>query len=491
MNIDDLRRLSKMNEGPALEYKLSHEKLSKDIWETISAFSNSEGGTILLGFRSVKAKHVPEGVVKAEKILDDFSSTVSEKFNFCPLVRTEIINMDGKDFIVIEVAESPVHQKPIYVKDAGPLKGGYKRIGAADIRLSDHDVHTFYLQRSGSLDSQVCDGVTVEDLDPVAFTGFRELRKLEAPNAPELKLTDEELLKSYRLMDDSGKINVAGILLFGKERVIGKHFPAFRLDIIRIRGTEWGKDRDPFLSRDLKGNLMYLRTAAIDFIEKFFLVPFKSDYRGDRIGDNAYFKMLREALTNLLMHQNFYKPNPSQVIIYNDRIEYYNPGYSLKNPDFFRSPGSVLRNPLIAAVFYDIDWAETKGTGLRASIALLKEEGFQIPEFFNDKLNDRFILKLAQPFLAPHITPQDTDHFAPQMIEHIENMDRTATILKYCEEPRTLTEIMDFLNLKSRGYFFDTIFKPLLDGDILKRTMPDKPTSKYQKYIAFKSKPEK
>jgi ATP-dependent DNA helicase RecG len=201
--------------------------------------------------------------------------------------------------------------------------------------------------------------------------------------------------------------------------------------------------------------------------------------------------MLREALTNLLMHQNFYKPNPSQVIIYNDRIEYYNPGYSLKNPDFFRSPGSVLRNPLIAAVFYDIDWAETKGTGLTASIALLKEEGFQIPEFFNDKLNDRFILKLAQPFLAPHITPQDTDHFAPQMIEHIENMDRTATILKYCEEPRTLTEIMDFLNLKSRGYFFDTIFKPLLDGDILKRTMPDKPTSKYQKYIAFKSKPEK
>jgi hypothetical protein len=58
---------------------------------------------------------------------------------------------------------------------------------------------------------------------------------------------------------------------------------------------------------------MYLRSKALDFIEQFFLVPFKADYKGDRIGDNAYFKMLREALTNLLMHQNFYIPSPSQV----------------------------------------------------------------------------------------------------------------------------------------------------------------------------------
>jgi ATP-dependent DNA helicase RecG len=66
-------------------------------------------------------------------------------------------------------------------------------------------------------------------------------------------------------------------------------------------------------------------------------------------------------------------------------------------------------------------------------------------------------------------------------------MDRTATIIKFCEVPRTLKEIMDFLKLKDRKYFFESILKPMLESYILKKTIPDKPTSKYQKYIAAKS----
>jgi len=66
-------------------------------------------------------------------------------------------------------------------------------------------------------------------------------------------------------------------------------------------------------------------------------------------------------------------------------------------------------------------------------------------------------------------------------------MDRTATIIKFCEVPRTLKEIMDFLKLKNRKHFFESILKPIIESSILKKTIPDKPTSKYQKYIAAKS----
>ncbi len=477
-------------EGEHLEFKLSSSGLSKDIWETVSAFSNEGGGMILVGYEKMGDKYIPAGVKNPAKILDDFTSTVSQKFNFCPVVSANIVEHENKPVIVIEVKEAPRYQKPIYIKDAGPIKGGFKRVGATDIRLTDEDIHRYYLERLGAPDAQPITGSTLDDIDPATLAAFRNLRRIINANAPELRFDDKGLLKAYNLLSkDSDTITAAGLLLFGKEGIVKRHFPAVRLDIIRIKGIEWGKDRDPFLSKDLIGNLITLRSLAADFLDRFFLVPFHTDKRGERIEENAHRKALREALTNLLMHQNYFHHSPSQIRVYNDRVEFYNPGYSLKDPTLFRQPGSKLRNPSIASVFYDIGWAEAKGTGLKTTIELLKSEGYPIPEYLNDIKRDTFTLVLPHPMAG--IPQQVAPQVAPQVTPQVDVMDRIAATIKFCETPRSLKEIMQFLNLKDRKHFMEAILNPLLQQGQIQRTVPDKPRSRHQKYVARKEDKDK
>ncbi|MCK4235087.1 putative DNA binding domain-containing protein [candidate division WOR-3 bacterium] len=465
-------------ETSRVEYKLCKSSLSKSLWETVSSFSNEGGGMILLGYEKMNDKYVPVGLKNPSQLLDDFTSTVGQKFNFCPLVNADIESDRGKPIIAIVVKEAPKYQKPIYIKDAGPIKGGFKRVGATDLRLTDQDVHHYYLERMGAPDAQAVDGSSTDDINPETLSAYRSLRKLIKVDTPELEFNDKYLLKSYSLLvENTVKLTAAGLLLFGKEQAIRKYFPAIRLDIIRIKGIEWGKDKDPFLSRDLKGNLITIRSIALDFMERFFLIPFQSDVRGDRIEENAHSNALRESLTNLLMHQDYFGSSPAQVIIYNDRVEFYNAGYSLKNPDEFDTPGSKLRNPNIASVFYDLQWAESKGTGLKTTTEALKKEGYELPYYINNPQNNTFRLILPHPVVG--VTPKVT----PQVTPQVEMRDRIAKILQYCEKPRSLKEMMEFLELKDRKNFIYQILNPLLEKNYLERTIPDKPRSRFQKYV--------
>ena len=470
-------------ESSKIEYKLCKLKLSKDIWETISAFANTKGGMIILGLKQEREKFIREGVRNPQKIMDDLTSTVGQKFNFCPLIKPKVLQEKGKNFILVEVEEALKYQKPIYIKDAGPLKGGYKRVGATDLRLTDTDLQKFFQERIGSPDAQPVKGKSITDTDGSAFTTFINLRKLEKSDAPELSLDNDGLLKAYNLLtQDNNTLAVAGLLLFGKEAVVRRFFPAWRLDIIRIKGTEWGKDKDPFLSQDLKGNLLTIRIQALDIINRFFLSPFRMGEGLARTEENPFKRAIREAISNLLMHQNYFHPSPAQVRVYNDRIEFYNPGSSLKEPELFDVPGSELRNPAVASVFYDLGWAEVKGTGFKTTIIDIEKSGYPPPRWHSDEKHDTFTLIL--PYQTPQVTPQVTG----QVTGQVEMMDRIASTIKYCETPRTLREIMAFLNLKGRDNFMRKVLHPLLEKGYLKRTIPDKPRSRFQRYVAVKKK---
>ncbi|MCK4416729.1 MAG: putative DNA binding domain-containing protein [Candidatus Latescibacteria bacterium] len=479
MNRTIFTELIKQGETDRVEFKEARSNLPQDIWKTISAFANTNTGWIVLGISQEKGMFSRKGVENPHQIMDDLTSTIGQRFNFCPVIRPEIVRQKGKDFMTVKVEEAPRYQKPIYIKDAGPIKGGYKRVGATDIRLTDADLQRFFQERMGSPDAQPVKGTSITDADELAFVTFRNLRRLEKPDAPELSLSNEGILKAYNLLaQDEKTLTAAGLLLFGKETAIRRVFPAWRLDVIRIKGTEWGKDKDPFLSQDSRGSLLTIRIQVLDIINRFFMIPFKMGKGLARTEENPFNRAMREALSNLLMHQNYFHPSPAQLRVYNDRIEFYNPGYSLKDPDSFNVPGSELRNPLISSVFYDIGWAETKGTGFKTVIMEIVKSDYPVPRWESSQKKDTFTLVL--PYQADQVTPQVT----PQVTV----TDRHATVLRYCEQPRLLKEIMEFLGLSDRKNFMEQILNPLLNAGHLERTIPDKPRSRFQKYVTVRAK---
>ena len=60
-------------------------------------------------------------------------------------------------------------------------------------------------------------------------------------------------------------------------------------------------------------------------------------------------------------------------------------------------------------------------------------------------------------------------------------------LLKYCEEPKTITEMREYLPRYLTNYYFKKfIVNPLMKKGIIKETIPDKPTSRLQKYYSVK-----
>ena len=63
-----------------------------------------------------------------------------------------------------------------------------------------------------------------------------------------------------------------------------------------------------------------------------------------------------------------------------------------------------MRNPAIAAVLHEINWAETKGSGIRTMRRLAGDAGLPLPEFASDRQKNEFKVTL---FLHHLLTEED------------------------------------------------------------------------------------
>ena len=463
MNEAGIRKLLQQGEGLQVEFKTARKQLNRDLYQTICAFLNRDGGDILLG---VKDNGSLSGVDPTclNQLKKDFTTVINnpQKLNPPCYLAIEEVEIEGAALLHIAVPpSSQVHRCNNRI---------YDRNEDGDFDITDNQslVAQLYLRKQNSYtENTVYPYFNLTDLRPELIARARKMAGNRQPGHPWLSLDDVELLTSARLVQHDYQHNVEGptlaaVLLFGKDSTILSALPHHKTDaIMRRDNVDRYDDRD-----DIRTNLLDSYDRLIAFGEKHLNDPFYLE-GVQRISLRSH--ILREVIGNLLIHREYTNPFPAKFVIDRESLFTENGnrphGHGKIDPRNF-SP--YPKNPVIARVFKEIGLADELGSGVRKLFKYCKPYSGHDPE-----LTENDVFRALIPLVAEEIA-QATE----QATEQVEQL------LIYCVEPKSREEMQAFLNLKHREHFRAEILKPLLEKELLKLTIPHKPTSPKQKYYA-------
>jgi len=159
-----------------------------------------------------------------------------------------------------------------------------------------------------------------------------------------------------------------------------------------------------------------------------------------------------------------------------------------------RPHACIPRNPLIAEPMFLARYAEKAGSGILNMIARFRKAGLPTPQFRQE--GGKLIQTLPRP--TPQVAPEVAQQVEAAVSDRavlwanalramlLAASDVTgqvaAEILTFFQEPETGKDIQDAIGLRHRETFLDNYLNPLIQSVMLERTIPDKPTSRFQKY---------
>ena len=478
MTTDDIVSLIRTGEGQTIEFKKSYESVTKDVYETVCSFSNSDGGHIFLGvLDDGTINGIREDRVEAEK--KDFVTTVNNAMKLHPplYLCPEAYSIEGKTILYVYVP------KAAYVcRCRGRV---FDRNNDSDIDITDNEelMYRLYARKSGNyFVNKVYPAFAVSDLDTGAIEHARQMTRVRSDAHPWLSMNDEQLLRSADLiLEDTATrqegLTLAAVLLFGRRSTIMSVLPQHKTDAIyRIENMDRYDDRDVIVA-----NLLESYDRLMEFGRKHLNDPFVLEGVQSVSARDA---ILREIISNMLEHRDFSSGFVAKLIIERDRIYTEN---SNQPHGFGRLKLDTLqpfsKNPPISKVFREIGLADELGSGMRNTYKYTKLYSGGTPDFEEgDVFRATIPLNSTATERVGPVNVRSTPHDNPHDNPHDEA--RTEQILKFCAVPRNRTEIQEYLDIKDRSYFQKKILKPLLDSGDLCLTLPDKPQSKNQRYVA-------
>jgi ATP-dependent DNA helicase RecG len=307
-------RLLQQKENIRLEFKEARQHLPGNLFESICAMLNRDGGDILLGVSDAgEVVGIEAGswetMVTNIVNLSNNTQKLDPPFILFPIH----LELDGKHVLHLQIpCSSQIH------KTAGLV---YDRSNDGDFRVTNpvQIADMYNKKRSHFTESTLFPYLQFSDFKPELFPKIRNLIRSNNPNHPWLALTDEQMLQKaglWKLDYHTGQsgYTLAAALLLGKDEVIQQILPHYKIDaLVRIHDTLRYDDR-----LYIQTNLIEAYEQLMDFVAKH--LPDKFHQIGDqRISLRTH--IFREIVANIIVHREYMNAHPCTFVISMGKVE--------------------------------------------------------------------------------------------------------------------------------------------------------------------------
>lgn len=375
ISLEEIETLIKQGESNNLEFKTSTAKLY-NACETICAFLNSTGGTVLIG---VKDSGQIIGQDVSDKTRLEIANSLS-KLEPPTSIDVEYIALE-KDKYVIKMTATPNPSAIPYVFDGKP----YWRVESQTRSMPQQRYHQLLVERSNKMDGWElikAEHMSIEDLDKDEI--INAINESIGRGRMEARLaTDDpkEALLRFKLLVN-GNISNAAVVLFCKDPM--PYYPQCLLRMAKFKGSD---KSDLLDSQRVYGNAFVLLKEVEYFLKHHMSI--KSEFVPGQMArkDIPDYppRAIREAMVNAICHRDYTIQGGSiSLMIYNDRLEIASHGtlpFGVTIDDLKQTHESQPRNERITNVMNKMGIIESVGTGTQEMIKECKALGKPEPEY--------------------------------------------------------------------------------------------------------------
>ena len=385
-------------ENSGVEFKRD-DLQNHDLAKELVAFSNLEGGMVLLGIEDdgtvsgLTRPNLEEWVMTTCR--DKIRPGIIPFFEIMPNVKP-----DRHVAIVRVLRGVNVHSQWHNNRNAY-----YIRVGTQSREATQEELARLFQQRGAfRADLRPLSGAKFEDLDQRRLKDyFGRIRQQEVPENDD-EAGWQTLLVNTEIMTEEG-VTLAGMLLFGTNP--NKYLPQAGIDAAAFPGTEKdyaARERTtmrgpmtPLMGTDGKILETGLVERSLEFVRRNTPVTAVLEDGARRVERPTYPNdVIREAIVNALIHRDYLLANTDmELAIYEDRLEIISPG-KLPNgitPERMRTGTRSTRNQLLKDIMGDYGYLEHMGMGIpRKIIRGMKQHNGTEPDL--EEADERFTIRL-------------------------------------------------------------------------------------------------